>query len=46
MRAHEEELRDLVGEEYFRQFRTYLKLVRKLFTMRTMTIDVVSSVKL
>lgn len=46
MRAHEEELRDLVGEEYFRRFRIYLKLVRKLFTMRTMTIDVVSSVKL
>jgi cyclopropane-fatty-acyl-phospholipid synthase len=46
MRAHELELRTLVGDQYYRQFRVYLKLVRKLFTMRTMTIDVVSAVKL
>ncbi len=46
MRVHEEELRGLVGAAYYRQFRIYLKLVRKLFTMRTMTIDVASAVKL
>ena len=46
MRRHQDEIRPLVGDDYYRQFRIYLKLVRRLFTLKTMTIDVMSSVKL
>ena len=46
MHRHREELRALVGPEYYRQFRTYLKIVPQLMRSRTMTLDVVASRKL
>jgi len=45
MRAHREELRELVGVDYYRRFRTYLKIVRKMTSLGTMTMDVVASFK-
>ena len=46
MRAHRDELRALVGEDYYRRFRTYLKIVRKMTGLGTMTMDIVASFKL
>jgi cyclopropane-fatty-acyl-phospholipid synthase len=46
MHAHREELHALVGVEYYRRFRTYLKIVRKMTRLGTMTLDVVASCKL
>lgn len=45
MHAHRDELKRLVGEEYYRRFRTYLKIVRKMTGLGTMTMDVVASFK-
>ncbi len=39
-------LQELVGEDYYRRFRTYLKLVGKLFRGRKMSIDIVASQKM
>ena len=46
MYQHKEELQALVGAESYRRFRIYLKIVHKLFTRRTMTIDVIVAAKL
>jgi len=46
MAEHRDELKMLVGEEYYRQFRIYLKLVGKIFSGRQMTIDIVVSTKI
>lgn len=46
MHAQRDELRALVGVEYYRRFRTYLKIVRKMTGLGTMTMDVVASCKL
>lgn len=46
MHAHREQLRQLVGDDYYRQFRTYLKLVGKIFSGRQMTLDIVVSRKI
>jgi hypothetical protein len=35
----------LVGEDYYRRFRTYLKLVRKTWNGTKMTLDAVVSYK-
>ncbi len=45
MHAHRDELKQLVGEEYYRRFRTYLKIVRKMTGLGTMTMDIVASFK-
>lgn len=42
---HRDELKHLVGEEYYRRFRTYLKLVRKMAGLGTMTMDIVALFK-
>ncbi|GAC1333618.1 MAG: hypothetical protein NVS2B16_14200 [Chloroflexota bacterium] len=48
MQERKDELQALVGQDYFRRFRTYLKIVRGelFFRHRSMTIDVVVSQKL
>src|SRR5919202_1714633 len=46
MYQHRGRLHELVGEEYYRHFRTYLKIVRRIMNGRTMTLDVVGSSKL
>lgn len=43
MHQHKEQLQALVGEDYYRQFRTYLKLVRKTWNSTKMTVDIVVS---
>jgi cyclopropane-fatty-acyl-phospholipid synthase len=39
------ELEEMVGRDYFRRFRTYLKLCLHIFTGQTMTLDVIVSRK-
>lgn len=46
MYTHRERLKELVGADYYRRFRTYLKLVGKIFSGRQMTIDIVVSKKI
>lgn len=46
MYEHRERLIELTGQEYYRRFRTYLKLVGKIFSGRQMTIDIVVSKKI
>ncbi len=46
MLNNREQLHAIAGPEYYRQFRTYLRIVRKLFRRRTMTLDIVVSHKL
>lgn len=48
MHAHKDELESLVGRDYYRRFRTYLKIVRGelFYRHRTMTLDIVASEKL
>jgi cyclopropane-fatty-acyl-phospholipid synthase len=45
MLRRRDELEALVGPEYFRRFRTYLKLCHRIFCGQTMTLDVVVSHK-
>lgn len=45
MLEHRAELEEMVGRDYFRRFRTYLKLCLHIFTGQTMTLDVVVSHK-
>ncbi len=45
MHAHKAELVALVGEDFYRKFRTYLKLVRKTWSGTKMTLDIVVSYK-
>lgn len=46
MYQHRERLQELVGEEYYRQFRAYLKLVRRTFSGTKMTLDMVVAHKI
>lgn len=46
MHEHRDELTALVGAEHYRAFRTYLKLVRRVFDTSTMTLDVIVSHKI
>jgi cyclopropane-fatty-acyl-phospholipid synthase len=46
MYEHRAELQALVGEEYYRQFRAYLKLVRRTFSGTKMTLDAILSYKI
>jgi len=46
MDAHRHELRELVGADHFRRFRTYLKIVGRMTRSTMMTMDVVASQKL
>ena len=46
MYQHKQRVQELVGAEYYRQFRTYLKLVGKLTRGHQMSLDVVVSSKL
>ncbi|HEX6290001.1 MAG TPA: class I SAM-dependent methyltransferase [Herpetosiphonaceae bacterium] len=46
MHQHKQELQALVGEEYYRQFRAYLKIVRRTFSGTKMTLDVIVSHKI
>ncbi|HET8627130.1 MAG TPA: class I SAM-dependent methyltransferase [Thermomicrobiales bacterium] len=43
---HRHELKALVGEEYYRQFRTYLRIVLKMTTIGTMSLDIVAGEKI
>lgn len=45
MHAHRDRLTELSGAEYYRRFRTYLKVVRGVLGGHTMTLDVVGSRK-
>ena len=45
MHQHKEQLVAIVGADYYRRFRTYLKLVRKTWNGTKMTLDVVVSYK-
>ena len=45
MYQHREQLVALVGDDYYRRFRTYLKLVRKTWNGTKMTLDAVVSYK-
>ena len=45
MHQHKEQLVAIVGEDYYRRFRTYLKLVRKTWNGTKMTVDAVVSYK-
>lgn len=46
MYEHREELVALVGAQHYRRFRTYLKLVRRVFDTTTMTMDVIVAHKM
>jgi hypothetical protein len=46
MYEHRDELISLVGAEHYRRFRTYLKLVRRVFDTTTMTMDIVVARKM
>jgi cyclopropane-fatty-acyl-phospholipid synthase len=46
MSLHRDRLQQLVGKDYYRRFRTYLKLVGRIFSGDQMTIDIVVSRKL
>ena len=46
MYEHRERLQELVGEEHYRHFRTYLRIAHRIMNGRTMTLDVVKSSKL
>ncbi len=46
MHANKARLEELVGKDHYRRFRTYLKLVGKIFAGHEMTIDVVLSTKI
>lgn len=46
MYEHRDELISLVGAEHYRRFRTYLKLVRRVFDTTTMTMDVIVAHKM
>lgn len=46
MHEHKEQLQALVGEEYYRQFRAYLKIVRRTFSGTKMTLDAIVSHKI
>jgi cyclopropane-fatty-acyl-phospholipid synthase len=46
MYQHRDELQALVGEAYYRQFRAYLKLVRRTFSGTKMTLDAIVSYKI
>jgi cyclopropane-fatty-acyl-phospholipid synthase len=43
---HRDELKALVGEDYYRQFRTYLRIVLKMTTLGTMSLDIVAGQKI
>lgn len=43
LEQHRAELEPLVGPETFRRFRTYLRLVQRLFSSGTMTVDVIAA---
>jgi Cyclopropane fatty acid synthase and related methyltransferases len=45
MHAHKAELEAMVGADYYRRFRGYLKMCQRIFTDTTMTLDVVVSRK-
>ncbi len=45
MHEHKEQLVELVGADYYRRFRTYLKLVRKTWNGTKMTLDITVSYK-
>lgn len=45
MNAHRWELEELVGAQYYKRFRTYLRIARRIFGGPSMTLDVVSSVE-
>lgn len=46
MFQHKERLQEIVGAEYYRQFRAYLKLVRRTFSGTKMTLDIVVAHKI
>jgi cyclopropane-fatty-acyl-phospholipid synthase len=43
MDTNRQRLEELCGTEYFKQFRTYVRLVQRLFASGTMSVDVVAS---
>jgi len=46
MHEHREALQRAVGVEHYRRFRTYLKLVQRIMSGRTMSMDVIVATKL
>jgi cyclopropane-fatty-acyl-phospholipid synthase len=45
MQTHRGELERLVGAAYYKRFRTYLRIGRRIFAGPSMTLDVITSVK-
>ena len=45
MQTHREELEQIVGALYYKRFRTYLRIARRIFAGPSMTLDVITSVK-
>jgi cyclopropane-fatty-acyl-phospholipid synthase len=45
MQTHRDELERIVGALYYKRFRTYLRIGRRIFAGPSMTLDVITSVK-